>query len=555
MIQSLKISNYAILDNVELSFGSNLNIITGETGAGKSIILGALGLIMGKRADSKVLFDDKKKCVVEAIFKNFPQAVSDILKEEDYDDDEELIIRREIIPSGKSRAFVNDTPANLNLLQSISQNVIDLNSQFQLTDIFSKGFQLNLIDAFASQQPAVDTYRSSYKVYKGKVNELNALRAQESAQLKEIDFINFQRNELKEAELSADEQNSLESESTLLEQADDIHQLITETNYVIDESEKSLKETLQGLLNKWENFNSISENFQATYDKISETIESLDEVCDLSQKISTATDNDPTRLSEIRDRLDAIYRLQKKHGVQSIDDLLAIESELHERLNSYSSRTERIESLEKEIKNIEGKLRKSADKISNGRKKVFGKLEKTVNDKLSELAMPSAELKIDHALSDDLQSSGIDDIVFLFKTNKGSDFLPLKKVASGGESARLMLSLKTTVAGAMEMPTMIFDEIDTGVSGEVASKMGGILKELSQEHQLICITHSPQVASRADRHFFVSKEDTEDRTVTNVRVLKQDDKVLEIAKMLSGDPPSTFALDNAKDLLKTDVKG
>ncbi len=553
MIKSIKISNYAILDNIELVLGDKLNIITGETGAGKSIILGALGLIMGNRADSNVLYDAEKKCVVEAVFSDFPQSISSILEDNDYDNEEELIIRREIIPSGKSRAFVNDTPAKLNFLQSIAGELVDLNSQFQITEIFNSNFQIDLIDAFANNQKNVNDYRVEYKTYRQNINQLEKLKSQSSLELKELDFIRYQKNELEEAALVENELADLESQSKLLEKVDEITQLVSETHYLIDESDQNIKSTIRELIHKWSSYSDGIPEIAGIEEKLNEAIDILDEVDQKTQNLDAITDNNPSKLLEIRDRLDVIYNLQKKHGAQTTEDLLIIQAELTDKLGAYEGRTEKIELLQSEVTSLKKALTKRANTISNKRKKVFSKLEKVVNDKLTDLSMTSAELKIDHRLADDLHRHGLDEIEFLFKANKGSQFLPIKKVASGGESARLMLSLKSTVAGAMDMPTMIFDEIDTGVSGEVAGKMGAILKSLSKDHQLICITHSPQVAAKADQHFFVYKEDKKNRTITQVKTLEPESRIIEIAKMLSGDPPSTFALDNAKDLLQMKV--
>ncbi len=549
MIKTISIANYAIIDDVELTFDNNLNIITGETGAGKSIILGALGLLMGNRADTKILYNDKKKCVVEAVFTDLSSSISAILQEADLDDEAELIIRREIVPSGKSRAFVNDTPTNLNILQRLSVELIDLNAQFQSTDIYKSDFYIKLIDAIAGHESKVAEYRVLFSEYKKNQKELFELENTESSQLKEMDFMQFQLNELSEADLSIEEQSQLEAQSSLLEKADEITTLIEETKYIINDSEQNVKDVITGLSAKWESLRGVKPAIDENLEAFSDIEDRLLTIYNNADSLSQNTESDPMRLLELQDRLSTIYNLQKKHGVNSIKELLDISGDLQNRISQHDSRAESISQLQKIIKDQEIELNHAASVISKKRLKVIPKIEKEVNSNMADLAMPSAQIHVECKKADVLKPDGIDNINMLFKANKGGSFQPIRKVASGGESSRLMLSLKSTVARKMDMPTMIFDEIDTGISGDVAGKIGVILKELSGSHQLICITHSPQVASKADNHFFVYKEDTKERTITHVKHLNKKEKIEEIAKMLSGDPPSTYALKNAKELI------
>jgi DNA repair protein RecN (Recombination protein N) len=549
MIKTISISNYAIIDDVELSLDNNLNIITGETGAGKSIILGALGLLMGKRADSKVLYNHDRKCIVEAVFTELPSAISTILKESDLDDENELIIRREIVPSGKSRAFVNDTPTTLNVLQKLSLELIDLNAQFQSTDIYKSDFYVKLIDAIAGHESKVESYRALYKEYRKHVKQLTELKNSESSQIKEMDFMQFQLKELTEADLSIEEQSQLESESAMLEKADDINTLIEETKYTLIDSDQNIKDVIAQLSSKWESLRGVNTVIDENLDAFSEIEDHLQSIYRNAMHLDSTTENDPIKLLELQDRLSTIYNLQKKHGVNSIKELLDISTNLQSRISSHDSRADSIVQLKKVIKDQEIELNHQAITISKKRQKVIPKIQKEVNEKMSDLAMPSAQILIECKQLDELRQDGCDNINMLFKANKGGSFQPIRKVASGGESSRLMLSLKSTVARKMDMPTMIFDEIDTGISGDVAGKIGGILKELSSSHQLICITHSPQVASKADNHFYVYKEDTKERTITHVKHLSKKEKIEEIAKMLSGDPPTTYAMKNAKELI------
>ncbi len=553
MIRSLRIENYAIIDEVEIHFDKGLNIITGETGAGKSILLGALGLIMGFRADTKVLFDNSKKCIVEAEFDNYPDSINQLLDDYDYDRDENLIIRREIIPSGKSRAFVNDSPAKLDFLSQLNEHLVDLNQQFEISQIRKNAYQLEIIDAVADNVKLVQDYKFIFKEYKEKLKQLNDLQQDESTQIKEMDFMTFQLNELLEAALEADEQNNLETESDLLNKADEIQVMLQETKYRLSDSEVNLKDVILDLQKKWMAFNEIHPLLKKGVDNLDSLLELIDEIYHNSSAINADIDLDPQRLEELNSRLDSIYRLQKKHGVNDIKSLLEIQEELETKLASYINKGQVIEQLSIDINKLKSKLETIAQKLSSSRKKVFKSFEQKVNTQLTQLSMNSAEIKIEHKISEVLKADGIDDISLLFKSNKGAAFLPIKSIASGGESSRLMLSVKSIVAEVMDLPTMIFDEIDTGVSGEVAGKMGSILKTLSSSHQLICITHSPQVSSRAKNHYLVFKKDTAKRTYTEVKLLNEEERITEIAKMLSGDPPSTFALDNAKDLMHKEI--
>ncbi len=551
MLKALSIENYAIISKVDLEFDASLNIITGETGAGKSILLGALGLIMGQRADSKVLLDKETKCIVEATFSGYPKAVDALLKNNDLDSEEELIIRREIIPSGRSRAFINDTPTNLGFLQKVSLELIDLNQQFQIIEIQNKNFQLNIIDALGKTDSILTKYKATYAKYKENMQTLSQLQKQETAQLKELDFMRFQLDELDTAALVEGEQKEMEAEMLMLEKADEIVGLAEETKFTLIDSETSLRDVFADLAKKWSAFAEVDSSVSEAYDSLEEIQDKINEIVEASEKLTSKVESNPVRLQEVRTRLDLVYTLQKKHGVQEVSNLLEIQSGLATSLANVTNRAETIEKLKAEIRRLKVDLEKIAKDLTAKRKKVFPSLEKEVNKKLQSLSMGSAQIKVESQVTEDFRSDGKDDLTILFKANKGTEFQAIKKVASGGESARLMLSIKATVAHAMSLPTMIFDEIDTGVSGDVAGKMGDILKALSAKHQLLCITHSPQVSSRAVKHFFVYKEESKDRTSTFVKVLDKAERITEIAKMLSGDPPSTFALENAKDLITT----
>lgn len=549
MLHALRIENYAIIQSVDIRFDRSLNIITGETGAGKSILLGALGLIMGKRADTSVLYNKSSKCFVEAIFNNYPEEINTVLKAFDYDVEEELIIRREISSSGKSRAFVNDSPAKLDLLKNLCEHLIDLNAQFELNSIREEKFQLSLIDAYANHSDLLSAYKSQFSEWKKISSELRALMNTESQQLKEMDFLRFQHEELDKAALEKGEQEKLESELAVLEKSEDLESLMQETKFILSESDTPVRELLRQLLYKWEGFSEIDDEISKTNEVFNQIDALVESLLDSTTNISNRLEADPRRLAELEERLNTIYTLQRKHQVSTVDELIGIFTELQNKIEGFDGNQHRIKELTQKSEELETQLLEQANKLRSSRKSVFLPIEEEINKKLELLAMPSAEIKIELKECGSFTDTGRDDVQILFKANRGGEFLPIKKVASGGETARLMLSLKSMVAHVLDMPTMIFDEIDSGVSGEVANRMGDILKNLSSSHQIVCITHSPQVAARAVKHFFVFKEDIDSRTVTHVKSLEGPDRVNEIAKMLSGDPPSAFALENAKELI------
>jgi len=549
MLSSLTIINYAIIDEITMEFSDSLNIITGETGAGKSIMLGALSLITGKRADSKVLYNDTKKCIVEAVFNLLPKNFNKQLEAEGYDTSEELILRREINPKGNSRAFINDSPTNLKYLESISHQMLDLNRQFELLDIQSADFQLDMIDHLGDSTNEVDEYRNLYKSYKSKLKELNDLKNSESDATKEYDFLKFQYEELSGIGLEVGEQKSLEKDLLILDKAQDIIELSTETNYQLDEAENSIFDSIRSLNARWAAMAEINEQYIEVSKILNQVEVSLDDVVREVQILKDKVDTDPGRKSELESRLNTLYSLFQKHRVQDEEGLLTTFSELESKVHGFESRDSTIKELEDQVAKENIKLLKLAKQISVKREKVFPKLEKKINNILTELAMKAARIEIVNLHTEEVSYNGIDQINILFAANKGMDANPIKKVASGGELSRLMLAMKTTVAGKMKLPTMIFDEIDTGVSGEVAHRMGQMMQKLGAKHQVIVITHSPQVASKANTHFHIYKEETKNRTFTRLKILNEKDRIEELAKMLSGDPPSKSAISNAKELL------
>ena len=549
MIQSLHIQNYALIEALNISFHEGLTIITGETGAGKSIILGALGLIMGERADTKALYDPTTKCVIEGRFKVGPYGLRDFFVENDLDYEDELIIRREITPSGKSRAFINDTPANLKVLQSLSAVLIDLHQQFDTLDIHQMGFQLRLLDALAENKALLQSYQEEYRAYSRNKNRLEQLRNQNASANLELEFKRFQFTELQEAELLADEQESLETDFASLSNAEDTKRSSAEAFQFLCESEQSIVDQLQTLTQSLLSSAKVDPVVSALQERLLILTEELIDIGNALERHAEATEYDPERIQEMQVRLDMIYRLQKKHHVTTIAELLAIQEDLQKDLSLFENVDEQIEQLTKQVEAAEKKLRQQAQELSKKRKAVAPAFAKEVATTLADLAMPAAQLVVDIQTLPQLSLTGLDEVQFLFSANKGSTPKPIKNVASGGELSRLTLVTKSLVASAMALPTLIFDEIDAGVSGDVALKMGYILRKLSNHHQVVVITHSPQVAARADEHLFVYKKEDGDRTMTKVRQLAAEERVRAIAVMLSQNPPSSSALENAKELI------
>lgn len=549
MIQRLSIKNYAIIEQLEIDFSKGLTIITGETGAGKSILLGALGLIMGKRADTKTLYDDAQKCVIEGSFDVEAYDLQHFFADNELDYEPVLIVRREISPSGKSRAFVNDTPVKLKVLQQLSASLIDLHQQFDTLDLNEVSFQLKMLDALAGNKTLLRDYLRDYRQYQTFLRKLNQLQEQNRTAATEAEFIAFQLKELDEAELREGEQEELETELQRLNNAEGIKKALGSAYHALEEHEQSVLSQLEAIQLEMQPFQSVDASLQAIYERF----ESVHiELQDLSRELEGVADEveyDPQRIEELQSRLDQLYRLQKKHHLNSIDELLDLQKKLQDKADSFDSLDGEITQLKQHIDRQEATLIELAKQLSARRKSVVQTFEEKVQERLALLAMPHAQLKIDFRVLKDLGPSGWDEVHFLFAANKGSRPQEIKDVASGGELSRLALVTKSLVASAIPLPTLIFDEIDSGISGDVALKMGNILRKLSDEHQVVCITHSPQIAAKADGHLFVYKKVKEDRTVTKVKELEPEGRIYAIATMLSQDPPSDSAMENARELI------
>jgi len=549
MLRKIEIQNYAIIERLEITFPDGLTIITGETGAGKSILLGALGLIMGKRADTKVLYNQEKKCFVETTFDISAYDLKSFFDEGGLDYNDELLIRREIAPGGKSRAFINDSPVTLDILHTLTEGLIDIHQQFDTLDIQKPSFQLEMIDALAGTKSQLESYTVEYKTYKQTLRKLEELKEKNRNANQEIEFLSFQMGEFNNAELKENEQQELESNLQKLTSAEDIKKNTSLLVHGLEEDENAILGQLQMLTNQFGNIKNLDAAYMDMYDRLISVREELADIAKEANFIAEATEYDEEAIQNTNNRLNLINRLQKKHGVIDMPGLLELERQIQTRLDSFADLTNEILLLENQSKEKESLLHKMAHKISEDRKKIIPDFEKNVHTLLVSLSMDHAYIKVKTDTLTQLSSKGIDDMNILFAPNKGSDFLPLKDTASGGEMSRLTLCIKSLVAGAITLPTLIFDEIDAGVSGDVAQKMGSILHQLSKKHQVITITHSPQIAAKAQSHFWVYKSDTDHRTVTAMRELSMDDRVIEIAKMLSGNPPTEAAKANARELI------
>ncbi|UKJ08490.1 DNA repair protein RecN [Solitalea lacus] len=551
MINRLSIRNYAIIDKLDIEFSNHLSIITGETGAGKSIILGALGLILGERADSKSLFKGDIKCVIEGAFDIAKYAIQDFFVENDIDYDHSTIIRREITTDGRSRAFVNDTPVNLTLLKELGEQLIDIHSQHQTLQINSSAFQLLVVDGFAQHKEEVAQFKQRFKAFKQQQQQLTTLIERSNEGKSEIDYLQFQFNELESAKLTEGEQSELENEQQLLSHAAEIKGNLSNTAFLLNEGETpvigQLKEAVHHI--------STLEKYNPQLASIAERLRSVQiELKDVAAEIEGLSERtliDPERLDFVNERLDLIYRLQQKHKLTSITELLTFQASLNEKILSVSNVDEEIERLQKQLAEEFDKLIQLAKKLSNQRLKAVESVEQQVNHLLKELGLNNAIFKIEiQLLSDDqITASGLDLVKFLFSANQGFQPQELHKVASGGELSRLMLAIKGLSAKYNALPTIVFDEIDTGVSGEVAKKVGNVMHKYADNMQVITITHLPQIASKGQSHFFVYKESKNGQTTTSIRKLNQEERIKEIAVMLSGENPGENALLNARELL------
>ncbi|MBK8620643.1 MAG: DNA repair protein RecN [Saprospiraceae bacterium] len=549
MLERLHIQNYAIIDRITIDFSKGLSIITGETGAGKSILLGALGLIMGRRADTKTLYEADKKCIVEAVFSAFPKEAEKILQEEELDIEDQLFIRREISATGKSRSFINDTPVNLDIIQKLSPFLLDMHQQFDNLDIQEENFQMEMIDAFTKNKTLLTQYLHLYTDWKKQVKHLSFLEDKKQSFARESEFNRFLLAELDQIDPFSGEQEELENELNVLSNAQSIKEINTSVYHNLEENEPSVLTVIGNLVHEVSNISDISKEYQDMYNRLYSIQEECRDLAKEALRLSEQTELNPEKIYEIKERLNILYKLQKKHGVSDEAGLLDIWNQLRQKDNDTESLDQEINKTRKEISLLESKMEKDADILHQTREKGIPLFEKNVKTLLSDLKMDHAQLSIKLEKSEKFSENGKNKILWLFAANKGSIPQPLKSVASGGEISRLNLCIKSILVSAMVLPTIIFDEIDAGVSGDVALKMGDMLTNLAKNHQIISITHSPQVASKAQHHLHVFKNHEGDKTTTNIKVLSQDEKIYTLAIMLSSDPPTNTALAAAKELI------
>jgi DNA repair protein RecN (Recombination protein N) len=549
MITSLSVENFALIEKLNIHFSDGFTTITGETGAGKSILLGALGLVLGKRADLSSLKNQDEKCIVEAVFSIKDYHLESFFEENDIDYDDQTIIRREILPSGKSRAFINDSPANLQQVQDLSIHLIDIHSQNQTLELTNEEYQIEILDAIASNSLITEEYKAKLKIYKQLKSNYKKLLSEKEKLSKEDDYTTFLLNELQNANLISGEQINLEMEVERLNNIESIKESIEKSLLLAEEEQFGVVTNVKEIRNALQKIAS----FSSTYDELLTRVSSLAiELNDIVQELNKQADNivhDPEHLLQMTDKLQLIYTLQKKHQVTTIEELLDIQGVLENKVFLVQNFDSELSKIENEISEIESQLNDLSVKISNSRKQVIPSLSEQLAALLSELGMPNARFEFQITTADAYLENGIDQIQLLFSANKGSNFGLLKKVASGGEMSRIMLAIKAVLSKYSKLPTIIFDEIDTGVSGEVAIKMGVILKSMSLGMQVFAITHLPQIAAKGSQQLKVYKTINNGKTTSELKLLNTEERINEIAEMLSGKTLSASAIQHAKSLL------
>lgn len=549
MLKKLFIQNYAIIDEIGIDFSSRLNIITGETGAGKSILMGALSLILGERADSSVLVNTERKCFIEGTFSvDGKKAVLDFLTANDLDSEEELVLRREIAVNGKSRAFINDTPATLQQLKTLSSLLVDLHQQFDTLELGDSDFQREVLDALANNEQSLNAYQKIYLQWQSAGKELAVLEEQKAAFHKELDYQQFLFNELEELGLKENELEELDNELKLLSNAEGIKTTLNSVYFELKESEQPVVQQLKQLLNQLQGYAAFHPDLVAVIERLQSAQIEISDIADELDRVNDHVQYDAQRIEWINQRLMDGYKLIKKHGVQNTAQLREIQQNLAEKLQAVLNIDGIIAAKEKEVSGLFATATQYAEQISKARQAQVKPLEEKVNTLLAQVGMPNAALQV-MLKGSNLTPSGRDHIEYLFDANKSGRFEPIRKVASGGELSRLMLCIKSLVAQSIDLPTMIFDEIDTGISGEAARQVGLIMKGLSASRQIICITHQPQIAGKANAHFFVYKEIQNHAVKTNIRLLNEDERITAIARMLSGEKPTAAALENAREMM------
>ncbi len=548
MLTHLVIKNYALIKHLELSPSSRLNVITGETGAGKSIMLGAIGLLLGNRADTKALWDENEKCVTEGTFDLSSYKLKALFASEDLDYQDQTTIRREINPNGKSRAFINDTPVTLEVMRKIGNHLMDIHSQHETLELGRKSFQLELVDSFAANVKLKDDYQDVWKKFVRTQNEYKALLLESDALKKESDFILFQLDELTKANLKQGELEQLEAALKIMEHAEEIKINFNSILEQFGRSEYSVSTTLASIRTQFQSVASYSSQYEQLFQRFESARIELDDILNELEQAEEKIEFDPLQTEKTKDRLSLLYQLLQKHRLKEVKQLIELRDSLEEKATKTRNLDQLVAQAKEAVNILDKELNQAAEELSKSRQKVFKPLSKHLVSLLQELGMPDTQLMVDHTPTA-AGPHGIDSIEILFTANKGMQPRPLAQVASGGEFSRLMFSIKYIMAEKTSLPTLILDEIDTGVSGEIAIRLGNRMKEMALRHQVISISHLPQIASKADAHFFVFKDNSASRTITSIRNLNVEERVNEIAQMIGGAKPSAKAIENAREML------
>ncbi len=550
MLTNLIIKNYALIQHLEMRPVDGLNIITGETGAGKSIMLGAVGLLLGNRADTRVLFNAEAKCIIEGSFAIEDYNLQGFFKNQELDYEPETIIRREISPSGKSRAFINDTPVTLDILRTLGERLMDVHSQHETLLLAKSAFQMDLIDAYAGILEERNDFKKSYREYRKHQEELRKLQELRAKKEQEADYRHFILQELAEANLQVGEQEELEQQLAVHENAEEIKSNLTAAGNVLQEDEYSALQALRQAQQFLNGLRKFSPDYETVFERIRSAFIEIDDLVSELGRLNDLVEFDPEKTEIIQHRLGVIYQLQQKHHVNSVEELIRIREDLDAEAFESGTMEDRIAALETLLENQKLILEDMAGILSEKRSSVLEPLSGEMETLLKKVGIPDARVKLDlQPAADGFGEYGADVVELLFSANLGVSPQPLSKVASGGEFSRLMFCIKHILADKIALPTIIFDEIDTGISGEIALRMGEMMKFMAKNHQVIAISHLPQIAARAERHYFVYKDRGENSTISKIRMLSEDERTIEIAKMIGGDSPSDTALQNARELM------
>jgi DNA repair protein RecN (Recombination protein N) len=550
VLKSLSIKNYALIDSLNIGFSDDLNILTGETGAGKSILLGAIGLIIGQRADLSVLRDKSEKCTAEGVFEIRNYGLQSFFEDNELDYEDVTILRREITPSGKSRAFINDTPVNVKVLHDLGLKLIDIHSQHQNLELNEKNYQLRLVDLVAGNEGLLKQYSDVFRKYTSLQEQLNKTLNLSAQSKKDLDYFQFQFQQLFDAKLIENEQDDLEALLEKLTHAEEIRTVFGQTNQVLADDDRSVLIVMKETLNNLSKLKLVFPEAAQIFDRLESVYVELKDIASESALIADKTENDPERIEQVNQRLDLIYSLQQKHRVANVNELLLIQADLNAKIEQIGSYDIEIEQIQKDIVAQKNKLAELAAEMYKRRISVAQLIENKVIEVLQSLGIPNAAFKLKFEKLTDFSSSGLDEVSFMFSANKSQELQEIAKVASGGEMSRLMLAVKTLITDTKSLPTIIFDEIDTGVSGEVAVKMGIILGQMAKTVQVLNITHLPQIAAKGKHHYKVFKFDQDDQTFTSIRKLNDQERIEEIAQMLSGENYSQTSVAAAKELLQ-----